>query len=80
LEPADADEVIDPAPEAVPEPVFRGAGHPGSMMDSELSDGLASAMHEDGQEPVPTVERQDSVEGAPPEHAKEAARILKINA
>jgi hypothetical protein len=80
LEPADPDEVIEAAPEPVPDTVFGDAGSSGAVIDRDFLNAMAGGVDEHGEESVPSVEGEDAIEGGAVEDAEEAAGIGEVDA
>lgn len=80
LKPADGEEVVYSAAEAVPHAILRYAGGARTMIHRNLNDDGAGGVREHRHDAMKAVERKQRVEHGPFEGAQSTAGIAKINA
>src|SRR6266567_2910139 len=79
LIPADTDQIIHSTPQAIPDPVFRLAGHARVMGDGNLLHSSAGGMRENRHKTMDAVECGHYVQKGSLKNAQVAAGILEID-
>ncbi len=77
--PGDAHQIIHPAPDAVPDPIFGNTRNARAMVDRHFLCSGAIGMDEDGQEAVQSIEGRQAFDGFTLKDPHSTSSVLKVS-